>query len=91
MKARTKNLLLIEPVNFVHVQSTKTAKEIGDSSIKAFEDTGLTTNLWFWCTRIAAKLNNNEHVESNDSQLINAAHKLADVWMTVINWSERFY
>ena len=41
-KARTKIILLIEPINYIHVQSATTAKEVWENLEKVFQDSGLT-------------------------------------------------
>ncbi|KAJ8967368.1 hypothetical protein NQ317_017455 [Molorchus minor] len=41
-KARSKIILLVDPMHYVHVQSTKTAQEAWNNLKGAFEDSGLT-------------------------------------------------
>ncbi|KAG5869264.1 hypothetical protein JTB14_013887 [Gonioctena quinquepunctata] len=41
-KARSKIILLIDPMLYIHVRKTKTAKEAWENLAKAFEGTGLT-------------------------------------------------
>ncbi|XP_047512605.1 uncharacterized protein LOC125054641 [Pieris napi] len=40
-KARSKIVLLVDPMNYVHIQDATTAKEVWDNLRKAFDDSGL--------------------------------------------------
>ncbi|CAH2103619.1 unnamed protein product [Euphydryas editha] len=42
IKAKSKLILLLDPQNYVHVQSCKTTKEVWDNLQRAFDDNGLT-------------------------------------------------
>lgn len=42
LKAKSKLILLIDSVNYIHIQEAKTAHEIWNNLEKAFDDSGLT-------------------------------------------------
>lgn len=42
MRARSRILLSIETINYVHIQNTMSAKEAWDKLREAFDDSGLT-------------------------------------------------
>lgn len=42
LKAKTKIVLLVDPMNYVHVQEAKTVQEVWYKLSDAFEDSGLT-------------------------------------------------
>lgn len=44
-KVRAKVILLLEPVNYVHVKKAKTAQEVWGNLKRAFEDSGLTRRI----------------------------------------------
>ena len=82
-KARAKIILLIEPINFVHVQSAKTAKEAWNNLERAFEDSGLTRRVGLLRTLINTRLEDSDSVEAYVTKVVNTAHKLRSVAMDV--------
>lgn len=42
LKAKSKIILLVDSVNYVHIQEARTAKEVWDNLTSAFDDSGLT-------------------------------------------------
>ncbi|GBP00131.1 hypothetical protein EVAR_74415_1 [Eumeta japonica] len=42
MKAKSKIILLVDSINYVHIQEAETAKEVWDNLSRAFDDSGLT-------------------------------------------------
>ena len=44
-KPKTKLVLLIDPINFVHVQEATTAKRVWENLKNAFDDSGLTRHV----------------------------------------------
>lgn len=73
-KARTKIILMIDKINYPHVQATKTAKE-------AFLDTGLTQRVSLLKTLITTKLESS--VEEYINTIITRAYKLNSIGLTV--------
>ncbi|XP_023953568.1 uncharacterized protein LOC112057308 [Bicyclus anynana] len=45
IKARSKIVLLVEPMNYIHIQEAKSAKEVWDNLRRAFDDSGLLRKL----------------------------------------------
>ncbi|GBP54699.1 hypothetical protein EVAR_42899_1 [Eumeta japonica] len=42
IKAKSKLILLVDPILYVHIQDAENAKQVWESLAKAFEDSGLT-------------------------------------------------
>lgn len=82
-KAYGKLVLLVETVNYSHIQSAKTAKEVWDNLAKAFEDTGLTRRVGLLRALISTKLDECATIEEYVNQIINTAHKLRGVGMNI--------
>lgn len=82
-RARAKIILLVDPVNFVHIQSTKTAKEAWDNLQKAFQDNGLTRRVGLLKKLITTRLENCSSVEDYVNSIITTAHKLDGVGLSV--------
>ena len=82
-KAKSKIILLIEPINYVHVQSAKTAQEAWESLNRAFEDNGLTRRVGLLRTLITARLEESNCVEEYVNTIISTAHKLSSVGLNV--------
>lgn len=75
-RARSKIILLVEPLNYVHIQETKTAKEAWDNLQSAFEDSGLTRKVGLLRKLVTTQLNNCSSVEDYVNTIITTAHKL---------------
>lgn len=82
-RARTKIIFLVDPVNYVQVESAKTAKEVWDNLTNAFEDRGLTRRVGLLRTLITTRLLDSNSVEDYVNKIINTAHKLSNVGMQV--------
>ncbi|XP_055848373.1 uncharacterized protein LOC129913633 [Episyrphus balteatus] len=82
-KARAKIILLVDPVNYVHIQASKTAKEAWDNLEKAFQDNGLTRRVGLLKKLITTRLENCSSVEDYVNTVITTAHKLNGVGLTV--------
>lgn len=82
-KARSKIILLVDPLNYVHVQTAKTAKEAWDNLASAFQDTGLTRRVGLLRTLITTSLENSDSVEDYVNKIIITAHKLSNIGLKV--------
>jgi len=82
-KAKSKIILLIEPVNFVHVLSAKTAADVWKSLKTAFDDSGLTRRVSLLRTLITTKLEDCGSVETFVDKIITTAHKLSGCGLEV--------
>lgn len=79
----SKIILLIDPVNYVHVQSTETAKEAWDNLKKAFQDSELTRRVGLLRILITSKLENCDSVEDYVNKIIATAFKLSNIGLQV--------
>lgn len=87
-KAKTKIILLIDPVNYIHVQGCTTAKEVWDSLEKTFEDSGLCRRVTLLRSLITTKLEDCGSMDAYVNQIMSTAQKLnglkfevADDWI----------
>lgn len=78
-KAKSKIILLIEPVNFVHIRGYKTAKEIWDVLQVTFEDSGLYRRVSLIRQLTSTRLENCNGMEDYVNKVISAAHKLRNI------------
>lgn len=83
VKAKSKLILLIDSVNYVHVQSAKTAAEVWQKLKYAFEDTGLTRKVGLLETLITIKLSDNGSVDEYVNKIVLTAHKLRSIGMDI--------
>lgn len=72
-KAKSKIILCVDPMNYSHIQSTATAKDVWDKLKTAFEDSGLTRKVSLLRT---AQLEKYKSVEKYVNEIIITAHKL---------------
>lgn len=82
-KARTKIILLIEPLNYVHIQNATTAKEVWEKLKAAFEDSGLTRRVGLLRTLTTTRLENCETVEEYVNKIVGTAYKLTGIGFEV--------
>lgn len=83
VKAKSKIILFIEPVNFVHVKNAKTAKEAWENLKLAFEDSGLTRKVGLLRILITTRLKDCSSIEDYVNTIINTAHKLSGIGLVV--------
>lgn len=82
-KEKANIVLLIDPINYVHVQTAATAKEAWDFLQQAFQDTGLTRRVGLLKTLITTKLDESKSVEDYVNKVVSTTHKLRGVGMDV--------
>uniref|UniRef100_A0A1Y1L7N1 Uncharacterized protein n=1 Tax=Photinus pyralis TaxID=7054 RepID=A0A1Y1L7N1_PHOPY len=82
-KCRSKIILLLDPLNYVHVQQTTTAKAAWDNLKAVFLDNGLTRRVGLLRTLITTKLEDCHSVEDYINQIVTTAFKLTNVGLTV--------
>lgn len=80
---RLKLVMLVDPVNYVHVRDAKTPAELWEKLHSAFEDTGLTRRVGLLRQLISTKLSNCESTEIYVNKIINAAHNLRNIKMDI--------
>lgn len=75
-KARTKIVLLVKPINYVHIEECTTAKEVWDKLLATFADTGLMRRVSLIKTLTTTQLENCQDIEVYVNTIISAARKL---------------
>ncbi|CAF4946395.1 unnamed protein product [Pieris macdunnoughi] len=78
-KARSKIVLLVDPMNYVHIQDATTAKEVWDNLRKAFDDSGLLRKVGLLRELITTDLESCGSVENYVNKIITCAHKLRNI------------
>lgn len=74
-KAKSKIILCVDPMNYSHIQSAATAKDVWDKLKTAFENSGLTRKVSLLRT-LVAQLEKYKSVEKYVNEIIITAHKL---------------
>lgn len=75
-KAKSKIILCVDPMNYSHIQSATTAKEVWDRLQAAFEDSGLTRKVSLLRTLVTSQLENYNSVEEYVNIIMTTSHKL---------------
>ncbi|KAG6460307.1 hypothetical protein O3G_MSEX011897 [Manduca sexta] len=78
-KARSKLILLIDPINYVHVQEATTAKQVWSKLEQVFDDSGLSRKVGLLRELITTTLDNSSSVEDYINKVMTAAHKLRNI------------
>lgn len=78
-RARAKIILLLDPINYVHVKDPKTAREVWAKLEAAFEDTGLTRRAALLRKLILTTLSACGNVDTYVTEIISTAHNLRGV------------
>lgn len=81
--AKAKLILLVEPINYAHIQDAKTAKEVWDKLKNAFDDSGLLRRVGLLKTLITTTLEGSSTIEEYVNQIITTAHKLKEAGMNI--------
>lgn len=79
IKARSKIILLIEPINYVHVQEATTAKQVWSKLERVFDDSGLSRKVGLLRDLITTSLDNSSGVEDYINKVMTTAHKLRNI------------
>ena len=78
-KAKAKIILSIDPLNYPHVESAKTAREAWNNLKQAFEDTGLTRKVGLLRNLICTRLENCDSVDEYVHKIISTSHQLRNI------------
>ncbi|KAL0882308.1 hypothetical protein ABMA27_000825 [Loxostege sticticalis] len=78
-KAKSKIILLVDPVNYVHIQEASTAKEVWENLSRAFDDSGLTRRVGLLRDLCNTTLSGCPNVEEYVSKIMTTAHKLRNI------------
>ncbi|XP_071582491.1 uncharacterized protein [Temnothorax nylanderi] len=82
-RARAKIILSVDPVNYIHLQRTKTPKEAWEKLREVFDDTDLTRKVGLLRKLVTTQLENCSSVEEYVNQIITTAHQLNGVGLEV--------
>jgi transposase InsO family protein len=82
-RARSRIILAVDPINYVHIQDTTTAKQVWDRLESTFEDSGLTRKVGLLRTLVTTRLDNSESVDDYINTVITTAHKLNNLNLAV--------
>lgn len=80
-KAKTKIILLVDKINYPHIQNCTTAKEVWDKLAKAFDDSGLCKLRKL----VTTKLEDCDSMEDYVNEIISTAHKLNGIDFKVVD------
>lgn len=83
VKAKSKIILLVEPMNYVHIENAKTAKEVWKNLQNAFEDSGLSRKVGLLKDLINTSLDNCSSIEDYVNKIMSTAHKLRNIGFEV--------
>ncbi|GJQ67497.1 hypothetical protein Trydic_g8321 [Trypoxylus dichotomus] len=78
-KAKSKIILMVEPVNYIHIQTAKIAKEVWEKLRDTFHDSGLLRKVNLMRTLTTTKLENCSSIEDYVNKIITTAHKLNEI------------
>lgn len=79
VKAKSKIILLVEPINYVHIETATTAKEVWKNLQNAFEDSGLSRKVGLLKDLINTSLDNCASIEEYVNKIMSTAHKLRNI------------
>jgi hypothetical protein len=82
-KAKTKIILLLDPVNYVHVQGCHSAEEVWNKLKAAFDDSGLCRRVSLLRSLITTKLDDCGSTAEFVNSIISTAQKLNGIGFTV--------
>lgn len=82
-KAKSKLILSIDPVCFVHIQESKTAREVWTKLSEAYEDSGLTRRVGLLRKLITTSLTNCGSMEVYVNEIITTSHALTSIGFAI--------
>lgn len=85
IQAKSRIVLLVDPINYIHIQSATTAKEAWKNLEKALQDSGLSRRVGLLRSLITTRLEDSQSVEDYVNRIISTAHKLKGVGMEIDN------
>lgn len=74
-KAKSKIILLVDPINYIHIQEATTAREVWDNLAKAFDDNGLTRRVGLLRDLITTTLDGCQNIEDYINRIMTTANK----------------
>lgn len=82
-KAKSKIILLIDPMIYIHVQGAQTSKEVWNNLSMAFEDSGLLRRVGLLKDLINTTLDTSLSIEDYLNKILSSAHKLRNIKFSV--------
>lgn len=82
-KAKSKLILLVDPINFIHIQDATTSKQVWQNLAKAFQDSGLLRKVGLLRDLINTNLETSTSVEDYVNKIMSSAHKLRNIGFSV--------
>lgn len=82
-KARSKIILLVETINYVHIENATTAKQAWDNLKAAFEDSGLTRKVGLLRQLVTTRLDGCNSIDEYVNTIITTANKLNGIGFAV--------
>lgn len=79
IKAKSKLILLLDPINYVHVQSATTCIEVWNSLQQAFDDSGFYRRVPLLRDLITTTLDSSRNVNEYVNKIMSRAHKLRNI------------
>ncbi|KAJ0179561.1 hypothetical protein K1T71_005273 [Dendrolimus kikuchii] len=83
LKAKSKIILLVDPINYVHIENATTAREVWCNLQKVFEDSGLSRKVGLLKDLINTTLDNCASIEEYINKIVCTAHKLRNIGFNV--------
>lgn len=83
IKAKSKIVLLVDSVIYVHIQEATSAKEVWDCLASAFDDSGLTRRVGLLRDLCTTSLTGCSNIEEYVSKIMTTAHKLRNIGFKV--------
>ncbi|XP_063534897.1 uncharacterized protein LOC134744882 [Cydia strobilella] len=79
LKAKSKIILLVDPMLYVHIQDATTSKQVWDNLSKAFQDSGLVRKVGLLKDLINTTLESSNSIEEYVNKIMTSAHKLRSI------------
>lgn len=83
VKAKSKLILLVDAINYVHIQDATTSKEVWSNLERAFDDNGLSRKVALLKDLITTTLESSRSVEEYVNKIMTSAHKLRNIGFSV--------
>lgn len=82
-KARARLIMLVDPINYVHIQQEKTSKGVWDKLKAAFDDTGVQRRIGLLRILVSTKLDECDSMEEYVNKIFSISHKIREVGMNI--------
>lgn len=83
LRAKSKIILLVDPINYVHIQEATNAREVWYNLKRAFDDSGLSRKVGLLRDLITTNLDSCNNVEEYVMKIMSTAHKLRNIGFIV--------